>query len=201
MNEHHAIISIADTLENSSVPAIYKTQSSDVSHIILDRFSIADARQLAQDALQKPIDSAYRVFVLVVKKLPEESQNALLKLFEEPPAKTRFFIVLPQQGILIPTLRSRVSMEVGVSMGADTNEVFILFMSASYAERLVSIADAAKKKDIQFYEDILRGAESYVSNDVQNKPELLKTVLYIREYIKTPGASVKMLLEELALVL
>jgi hypothetical protein len=201
MNTHHAIVCVADTLESSSVPALYKKQSSDVSHIVLDRFSIADARQLGHDALQKPLELDHRVFVLVVKKLPEESQNALLKLFEEPPLQTRFFLVIPQEGILIPTLRSRVSLEGSVSTGILTNTVFATFKDASYAERLVRIADAAKKKDIQYYEDIVRGAEVYVATDVQKNPKLLKTVLCIRGYMKTPGASAKMLLEELALTL
>ena len=201
MNSHHAIVCISDTLENSGVPDIYKTQSSDVSHIILDRFSIADARQLSQNALQKPVDSDYRVFVLVVRKFPEESQNALLKLFEEPPEKTRFYLVLPQAGILIPTLRSRVSFEDSVHEESDTNEAFASFVSDSYADRLLTIVSVTKKKDLQAIEDIIRGAEQYVAKNPLQQQQLLSTVLLVREYSKTPGASAKMLLEELALSL
>lgn len=201
MNSHHAIVCIADTLEGSPVPEIYKRQSSDVSHVIVDRFSIDDARKLSQDALQKPIDSEYRVFVLVVTKLPEESQNALLKLFEEPPAQTRFYLVLPQEGILIPTLRSRVFVEESGEVQLSENHLFDTFLTDSYAQRLTTIVDITKKKDLQAIESIVRGAEVYAAKDVLNNHALLKTVLYIRKYIKTPGASAKMLLEELALAL
>jgi len=201
MNSHHAIVCVADTLEDSAVPDIYKKQSSDVSHIVLDRFGISDARQLSQDALQKPIDSEYRVFVLVVKKLPEESQNALLKLFEEPPEQTRFYIVLPQEGILIPTLRSRIFIETSATDQVTTSDAFTAFLTMSYAERLSFVADITKKKDLSAIEDVLRGAELYAAEDPLKNSSLLSTVMYIREYSKTPGASMKMLLEELILSL
>jgi DNA polymerase III delta prime subunit len=192
---------VADTLEQSAVPDIYKTQSSDVSHIIVDRFSIDDARTLSQNALQKPVEAAYRVFVLVATKLPEESQNALLKLFEEPPVQTRFYIVLPQEGILIPTLRSRVFVEEAQVKQETENTAFNLFLHASYAERLSTIADLTKKKDLQAIENIVRGTEEYAATDIQKNAPLLATVLFVRSYIKTPGASSKMLLEEIALTL
>jgi DNA polymerase III delta prime subunit len=199
MNTHHAIVCIADTLENSVVPTVYKTQSNDVSHICVDRFSIEDARTLSLNALQKPVEAEYRVFVLVVTKLPEESQNALLKLFEEPPSKTRFYIVLPQEGILIPTLRSRVWVEESVVADVTENTSFATFLSASYAERISHIAEITKKKDLQEIENIVRGAEMYVAKNTLQNTALLVTVLYVRGYIRTPGASAKMLLEELAL--
>ena len=201
MNSHHAIVCVADTLEDSSVPEMYKIQSSDVSHIIVDRFSIDDARTLSQDALQKPIQAAHRVFVLVVTKLPEESQNALLKLFEEPPEQTRFYIVLPQEGMLIPTLQSRVSVEVSADAEHVHGEQFTTFLHNSYAKRLAHIADITKKKDLQEIEHIIRGAEVYASADPLRHQTLLATVLYVRKYGKTPGASAKMLLEELVLSL
>ena len=55
-DDHHANVCIASTLEASGVPEAYKKSSSDVTHIVLDRFSIADARTLSTDALQKPIE-------------------------------------------------------------------------------------------------------------------------------------------------
>jgi len=201
MNTHHAIVCIADTLEDSAVPEIYKTQTVDVSHINCDRFSIADARQLSIDALQKPVNSNKRVFVLVLKKMPEDSQNALLKLFEEPPEQTQFYLVIPQDGILIPTLRSRVTIENTLTSEGGKNIVFDTFISAAYADRLVFIADITKKKDLVSIEDIVRGVEKYVASNPLKHGQTLSTVLFVREYIKTPGASAKMLLEELALSL
>ena len=201
MFEHHATVCISDTLENSIVPEVYKTQSSDISHIICDRFSIDDARRLSQDAVQKPINSACRVFVLVTQKLPEDSQNALLKLFEDPPEQTKFFVVLPQEGILIPTLRSRVEVVGGTDCILEKNDIFTSFLSKSFADRMASIVTLTKKKDVHAIEAIFSGAEQYVSVNSKKDVALLRTIIFIRGYSKTPGASVKMLLEELALTL
>jgi len=199
MIEHHAVVCVADSLENSVVPEVYKTQSSDVSHIVCDRFSIDDARQLSQVALQKPVNDAYRVFVLVTKKLPVESQNALLKLFEEPPTATKFFLIIPNEGMLISTLRSRVQIALGDAL--ETNEFFLSFLKDCYADRLKTIADITKRKDVASTEALLSGAEVYVAEDSLNRQELLKGIVFIQGYAKTPGASAKMLLEELALCL
>jgi len=201
MNTHHAIVCIADTLDAASLPEVYKTQSNDITHIVVDRFSIADARQLSHDALQKPVESEMRVFVLVVKKLPEESQNALLKLFEDPPQHTRFYVVLPQAGMLIATLQSRVSMELDTETDEVQNETFQSFLTSSYADRMSTIAEVTKKKELQRVEDIIRGVETYVAQDPQRHTQLLTALLLVRTYARTPGASAKMLLEELALSL
>ena len=199
MTEHHATVCIADNLEHSTVPEVYKVQSSDVSHVVCDRFAIDDARQLSQDALQKPVHDTYRVFVLVTKKLPVESQNALLKLFEEPPAATKFFLVIPQEGMLIPTLRSRVQVVMGGM--TTTNEVFDSFLSGCYADRLKTIVDITKKKDVVSIDALFSGAEVYASKDPLGRQALLQSIVFIQGYAKTPGASAKMLLEELALCL
>lgn len=202
MNPHHAIVFIANNLKESFVPEIYKTQTCDVSHIILDRFGINDARQLVSESLQKPIEGKYRVFVLVIKKLPEEAQNSLLKLFEEPPLNTRFYMVIPQEGMLIPTLLSRVFMERNSCLSeAPRNETFVSFLGASYSDRMLIIADITKNKKLEEIESIIQGAEVYVSENSIANCNLLETVIFVRKYIKTPGASAKMLLEELSLVL
>jgi len=201
MPSHHAIVCIAASLDQSDIPEQYKTQSNDISHIITDRFSIADARALSQNVLQKPIESDLRVFVIVAAALPVESQNALLKLFEEPPAHAQFYLVIPQEGMLLPTLRSRVQISTVVDDNQHLSPVFNEFQSASYAQRLETVADFSKKKEVAKIEQLLTGAEKYaVKNPLQNK-DLLESVLFIRTYIKTPGASSKMLLEELALAL
>jgi DNA polymerase-3 subunit delta' len=42
-----------------------------------------------------------------VETLTEEAANALLKLIEEPPVKTVFFLMTEHEEILLPTIRSR----------------------------------------------------------------------------------------------
>lgn len=201
MDSHHAIVHISDSLAQAGIPESFLTQSNDVTHILRERFSIDDARELSLNALQKPIELPERVFVVVTKLLPVEAQNALLKLFEEPPARTRFYLIIPQEGMLIPTLRSRVSLQTTTDHAVLKNEIFEAFLLASYAQRLETVLVLTKKKALADIENILQGAEHYAAKNSLTNGALLSTVAYIRSYSKTPGASMKMLLEELALTL
>lgn len=201
MNSHHAIVFIAPSIEKASIPQQHKTQSNDVTHIVTDRFGIDDARALSKNSLQKPIDGDIRVFVIATQALPVESQNALLKLFEEPPEQVQFYLIIPQVGMLIPTLRSRVLISESLVKEQEENPSFASFLDDSYAGRMATVLDITKKKDIQEIETLLAGAENYLSGNTKANPQLLKTVLFVRNYIKTPGASAKMLLEEFALAL
>ena len=95
MNEHHAILLYADSLDASHLPDAYKVQSPDILHIFVDRFSIDDARELTLLASQTPFSASMRVFVVVAHDIAVEAQHALLKLLEEPPQSARFYLILP----------------------------------------------------------------------------------------------------------
>lgn len=72
-------------------------------------FSVDDARRVGEYAAQAPTKGEQKAIVLAVGRLFHEAQNALLKLFEEPPEGTTLFLIVPAEGILLPTLRSRLS--------------------------------------------------------------------------------------------
>lgn len=203
MNSHHAYLIFADSLETSSVPEIYKTQSVDVMHIVNERFSIDDARELSRLAEQRSFGGGKRVFVIQTNDIAIEAQNALLKLFEEPPADALFYIVLKKTAFLLPTLRSRLFEEESEEQSsvADTNDAFESFMSQTYADRISVIAEKTKEKDPKWIEDILRGSEEWSVSSPKTRAQLLRTVVFVREYTGFKGSSFKMLLEELALTL
>ena len=201
METHHALVYIANSLASSAVPECYKTQSVDIHHVTVDRFGISDARTLAGQAAQTAVGKNGRIFVVTTNTIPVDAQNALLKLFEEPPKGVQFHIVIPQEGILIPTLRSRVQLMQAATEEISENEVFQTFLRSSYADRLSYVADITKVKDTQAIQELMHGAEMYAHTLVQSDPTAAKSVLLVSEYIKTPGASKKMLLEEVALSL
>ena len=201
--EHHAYLHFADELASSAVPEEYKTQSADVTHITSQRFSIDDARELTRTSQWQPFEGEVRVFVIVTNDIALEAQNALLKLFEEPPVHAQFYLVLKQSAFLLPTLYSRLSIANATSTDekADTNSSFETFLSSSYADRIASIAEKTKEKDAVWIEDIVRGCEVYTTRSLKNKKTLLQALVFVRTYIGSKGASSKMLLEELALTL
>lgn len=199
MTDHHAWIMRASSLEAAPIPVAYQQQSVDVLHIVRDRFSIDDARELSAQAQQTPFQGNKRVFVIGCNALAVEAQNALLKLFEEPPVHALFYVVVPQTAQLLPTLESRLQIVKQSDEGAHADDHFKEFAQASYAERLLRIAQKTKEKDVQWIEAIVRGVEK-VAHEERSK-QLLQAVLFTRKYIETKGASAKMLLEELALLL
>ncbi len=198
MENHHAFITYASALSGAAIPEALKVQSVDTEHIICGRFSIDDARALSMRAQQTPLQSPNRVFVIVCEEIAPEAQNALLKLFEEPPVHTLFYVVLPQTAHVLPTLRSRFMLLDSHSAEQQTED-FALFAEAAYAKRVELIGAKTKDKDTQWVESIVQGCERAAS-ETRQLP-LMKAVLFVRRYIKTRGASPKMLLEELALLL
>ncbi len=201
--EHHAYLHFGDELSTSTIPEEYKTQSADVTHIITLRFSIDDARELTRTSQWQPFEGETRVFVIVTNDIALEAQNALLKLFEEPPVHAQFYLVLKKTAFVLPTLLSRLSAKDSDSIdgAVEGNISFVTFLSSPYADRIATIAEKTKEKDAVWIEDIVRGCEVYTVMSHAHKVALLPSVLFVRTYLGTKGASAKMLLEELALTL
>ena len=199
--DHHAFLQFTNTLVDSLVPVEYLIPSVDVSHIVKETLSIDDARELIRQAYLQPFQEPNRVFVICIRNIASEAQQALLKIFEEPPRQSIFYVLLSPTAFLLPTLRSRLCvLESELAVGnADKNETFVSFLSESQAERLSGIETATKAKDVLWIEAILLGCEHQAQTS-QNK-RLLQSVITARSYLGSRGSSAKMLLEDLSLLL
>jgi len=70
--------------------------------------SVEQVRELGEFLSLTPALSAWRVAVIdTVDELETSGANALLKILEEPPPNTLFFLVSHAPGRLLPTIRSR----------------------------------------------------------------------------------------------
>lgn len=70
--------------------------------------SIADVRELIRRSSLTPNDSDKQIFIVCnAGKLRADSQNALLKLFEEPPETVAVFLLTESRSSLLPTVLSR----------------------------------------------------------------------------------------------
>lgn len=196
----HARLYIADTPESAQIPDALRTQSVDSEHFLRERFGIDDARALSERAHIRAI-TGERNFLVHFGTITSEAQNALLKLFEEPPENTVFHVVVRHEEILLPTLRSRLLHTGGAPAPSSIEGVG--FASLSYAERLAEIAARAKKKDMVWFESVAAEAEQVAATltDSTLRRQMLTSVLLVRKYLGARGASTKMLLEEIALSL
>jgi hypothetical protein len=171
---------------------------ADVFFLDAPRFGINEARTLKGMAFRKPVERDYRTFILTFSTITTEAQNALLKLFEEPPSTARFHIIVPREDILISTLRSRVAFH-DMPTASRATTVALQFLQSSYRDRLETIAARAKAADMAWMEAVVNGSEVYFEEQGAYAP--LKEIAFVRSYFHASGASKKMLLEHLALTL
>ncbi len=71
-------------------------------------FKIDLIRQIIHQASLKPVESTWKTFLLEdVDYMRDEAANAFLKVLEEPPGQTIFFLISRRSEVLLPTIRSR----------------------------------------------------------------------------------------------
>jgi DNA polymerase III subunit delta' len=73
---------------------------------VRDDFLIDDAKAVIAEAYIS--ESSLKYIVLAAKQFNVYSQNALLKLLEEPPNNIALVIIAPGKSVLLPTVRSRL---------------------------------------------------------------------------------------------
>ena len=195
MNDPQLII--ANSLEVADLPKEVNVPGTDVRHLVVESLGIGEVRKLINDSLQKPLELSHQHFVIVTKTLTTEAQNALLKLFEEPPETARFYLVIPHESLLLPTLRSRF-ISVTATTADEAAKAAEDFLNLKYADRMTFIAERVKAKDSTTLER-LAVALGQQSDDLS--PESKQSLLLVEKYVRNRGASRKMLLEELALSL
>lgn len=74
-------------------------------------FPVDAIRQIRSDAYIKPNEAPTKVYLLLgAQNMSEISQNALLKVFEEPPENVLFIMSAVSASALLPTVRSRAQI-------------------------------------------------------------------------------------------
>jgi hypothetical protein len=163
-------------------------------------FGIDDAASLISLALQKST-GGIKVFIIAANALTREAQNALLKTLEEPAENTVFAFLVPK-GALIDTVLSRTMV---ISWEGKSNDatLAIEFLKSSAADRTKLLAGMLKDKDKESARDFLDSLERVLSPMMQKTAirEALSEIYKMRSYIMDRSPSLKMILEQLSLVL
>jgi DNA polymerase-3 subunit delta' len=88
------------------------------------------------------------------------SQNALLKMLEEPPANTTFYLTCQSQMTMLPTIRSRaktISLEVAeIKEDPKILADLKLVMAMTAGDRLINIVKRDRSESILWLSDIER---------------------------------------------
>jgi hypothetical protein len=165
-----------------------------------NNLNIEEARLIEDRAEKKSFQGQNRFFIILTDFISIESQNALLKLFEEPGIGTYFFIISPQD-TLLPTLRSRMQVINESEAGRNKEKILTLPLNKRIAlvkEITEAISDEEKTKQdaISFLNQI--ESELY-DFGVSNNFHKLKLCEQSRGSLLDRGAPIKIILENLVL--
>lgn len=186
----------------------------DVVVLTYGLFSVDDAREVARFASSSPISGDVKMVAIAATRIFHEAQNALLKLFEEPPQGVTMMLIVPSLGQLLPTLRSRVQVLSVVEGGHTSAQAFLALDAPAREKFLNGIIDKTKSdKDevkqeargafLTLVEDLAR--ELYERHRGGNASEtLIATLADIDTFIPIlheRSAPLKLIAEHLLLVL
>ena len=137
-------------------------------------YNIDSVRNLRKTAYIKPNESEKTVFILTnADTIPEKSQNALLKIIEEPPEHAVFIFTCENRFKLLETILSRVvSFKL---MPASDEESFNILKSMEINSDENEIINALKLNNNNL---------SYAENFIKNKDDIFKTASEIKNSIK-----------------
>ena len=117
--------------------------------------SVDQVRELGEFLNLTPALSDWRVAVIDnVDDLEQSGANALLKILEEPPSNTIFFLVSNAPGRLLPTIRSRCRRLDFVKLDDDAMtsilEVQAPALSAAERTRVIAMANGSAGRALSF---------------------------------------------------
>jgi len=176
---------------------------------------IGDVRILQEKILFKPLMGKQKAVVLNAGRgISQESQNALLKALEEPPANTFVILIVLNKDVVLPTILSRCKIfdlnnQVILSDEEikEFEEKFSELLNSNLSERLKLAENLAKDRDssLQWLSKIILGARAKMINPETDRNGSLnyqkKITVLQKRYIelKNSNANLRLGLEELFL--
>lgn len=188
----------------------------DVLSLVYDSFTSADISEIKNWHSLKRTTSQKKICIISTKFINHEAEQSLLKIIEEPQEGTHFFLVVPNASVLLDTILSRTHL---VRMPDTTDRESVAqaeeFIKAPLSKRLTLVAeiiDENKSNEtsggLRFSATELVNALERIVHERFKKDKTNSDIQFMlselgnaRLYMSTPGASVKMILEHIALVL
>lgn len=190
-------------------------QSPDVISQIYTSFTMDDNKEIKDWHSRMKISNTKKVCILAADYINREAEQALLKIIEEPAVDSHFFIIVPDASLLLDTIISRCHViKINKNTNLELNKFVDGFIKLQPRDRINKIVEIIKEnKD----EDNSGKLRSYATNFInqleaifykrfknnindKNNEFILGELQKARVYLSTPGASVKMILEHIALI-
>lgn len=181
---------------------IVRQANPDFHFAVHESFGVDESRELAAAQGLRPVMGDRKVFVLAIRGITHEAQNALLKVFEEPTPGAHFFVVSPSSRILLPTLRSRMVVVTHLSALQSGEAQAVAdakaFMSLGVKDRMALVQPIVEEKDRPRAEAFLQALIGELRT--AGKVKAVREVLPLLGYLKDRASSLKLILERAALL-
>jgi len=191
-------------------------QSEDVSLNLYDSFAIQDSQKIKEWYQNKPTDGKKKICIIGAKFINREAEQTLLKIIEEPTENSHFFIIVPDSSLLLGTILSRVHLiKSGEVINNEELKIAKDFINLNLPERIEKVGEIIKKfKDNENSGGLRYSAISLINGierityekwkkdlNNENLKFILEELKNCREFLSIPGASVKMILEHISLII
>lgn len=211
---HHAyaIVGQRDMVKNSLLLFFEQTLgivlrgNPDIWNETYDTLGINEARTIrAHQTKSTASDATKKIFILSATAITHEAQNALLKIFEEPTRDTHFFLIIPDMEMLLPTLRSRLTVITRDKTLVDTSFAKD-FLEGDISKRFAGIKDIIEDKNRMVAMELLDGLELLLhaslepTDSVAEYAFVFSEIANCREYLRGRAPSLKLILEHIALI-
>ena len=162
-----------------------------------ETFGIEEARELKLLSTRKAV-TPKKIFFIAPTRLTLEAQNALLKTFEDPFPDTYFFLATRAEGLVVPTLRSRMqTIRVSQDLTLESRDAEA-FLSLSIKDRLLFARSfALEEKSLSVFLDGLL----FLLRKQRGKGEHLRNVYHVRRFVGDSLVTPRLVIEHLSLVL
>ncbi len=109
MSPHRGYILVCDDIEEQAGRLREELQPNRVVLFVKEKFLVEDAKEVIAEAYVSEEQSKY--LIIGAYEYNIYSQNALLKILEEPPRNIVFILLTPTKSALLPTIRSRLPIQ------------------------------------------------------------------------------------------
>ncbi len=103
-------IVVASDLEYAKEIVISKIDSKLIKRYFVDEFKVDDAKEVIKEAYIA--EQSLKYLIISALNYNIYAQNSLLKLLEEPPRNIVFILIVRSKTALLPTIRSRLKVEI-----------------------------------------------------------------------------------------
>lgn len=174
------------------------------AEIIIENYSslgVNEAKSLLTRSFTIATAESPQIFIILFEKITEQAQNTLLKVMEEPTLHTHFFLCIPREVTILPTLVSRCL----VLKPRHREEIKAsVFLDSNFEERLKIIDPLIQKGNIEDIAIFLNQLEVELHKKTKSAKITEKDIRFFmslrrtREFLRLPSASIKQMLQHLA---